>query len=314
MIPFYIFYSMFGFQRTGDQYWAAGDMMSRGFLLGATAGRTTLNGEGLQHEDGHSLVNALAFTNIKSYDPAFAYELATIIQDGMHRMYELEEDIFYYLCVYNEDIQMPPMPGHKAWAEKFGKQPSEELLEKTRRGILDGMYLYSQAEQRKKLHVQLLGSGPIMGRVLEARDLLLEKFDVSADVWSVTSYGELRNDALKAERWNRLHPEQEPRTPKVSQILEGVEGPFIAASDYMKALPDLLREWIPGRLTALGTEGYGMSDTREALRRHFEIDREMITVAALDSLRREGKLKAAVVSKAIAELGVDPEKNEPLDT
>lgn len=314
MIPFYIFYSMFGFQRVGDQIWAAGDMLSRGFLLGATAGRTTLNGEGLQHEDGHSLVNALAFTNIKSYDPAFAFELTTIIQDGIHRMYELEENIFYYLCVYNEDIQMPPMPGHAAWAERVGKEPSDELMEKTRRGILDGMYLFSAADERKDLHVQLFGSGPIMGRVLEARELLAEKYGVSADVWSVTSYGELRNDALRAERWNRLHRDQAPRVPKVTQILDGVEGPFVAASDYMKALPDLLRQWIPGRLVALGTEGYGMSDTREMLRRHFEIDREMITIGALDALMQEGKVDASVVTQAIAELGIDPDKSDPLDT
>lgn len=314
MIPFYIFYSMFGFQRVGDQIWAAGDMLSRGFLLGATAGRTTLNGEGLQHEDGHSLVNALAFSNIKSYDPAFAFELATIIQDGMVRMYENEENIFYYLCVYNEDIQMPPMPGHAAWAEKTGKKASEELLEKTRRGILDGMYLYSAADTKLEHHVQLMGSGPIMGRVLEARELLAAEYGISADVWSVTSYGELRNDALSADRWNRLHPEETPRKPKVAQILEGVEGPFIAASDYMKALPDLLREWIPGPLTSLGTEGYGMSDTRENLRRHFEIDREMIVLGVLDSLRKQGAISGSVVAQAIASLAVDAEKGDPLAT
>jgi len=313
MIPFYIFYSMFGFQRVGDQIWAAGDMLSRGFLLGATAGRTTLNGEGLQHEDGHSLLNSLAMSNIKSYDPAFAYELATIIQDGMHRMYENEEDIFYYLAVYNEDIQMPPMPGDKAWAEKTGGQESEELKEKTRRGILDGMYLYSEAEKKEANHVQLLGSGPIMGRVLEARDLLKERFGVSADVWSVTSYGELRNDALKCDRWNRLHPEETPKVAKIAQILDGAEGPFIAASDFMKALPDLLREWIPGNLTSMGTEGYGMSDTREQLRRHFEIDREMIALGVLDALRKEGKIDGKTVAGAIEELGVDADKLDPLD-
>jgi pyruvate dehydrogenase E1 component len=303
---------MFGFQRVGDQIWAAGDMLSRGFLLGATAGRTTLNGEGLQHEDGHSLLNALAFTCIKSYDPAFAYELAVIIQDGMKRMYTDEENIFYYITVYNEDITMPPMPGHAAWAEKWGKTESAELLEKTRRGILDGIYLYQSADNKLSHHVQLFGSGPIMGRVLEARDLLADKYGVSADVWSVTSYGELRNDALECDRWNRLHPEAEPRTPHISQALAGVEGPFIAASDYVKALPDLLREWIPGRLTSLGTEGYGMSDTREQLRRHFEIDCEMITIAVLDALRKEGKVSAGVVAQAINDLSVDADKLDPL--
>jgi len=312
MIPFYIFYSMFGFQRVGDQIWAAGDMLSRGFLLGATAGRTTLNGEGLQHEDGHSLLNALAFTCIKSYDPAFAYELAVIIQDGMKRMYTDEENIFYYITVYNEDITMPPMPGNANWAEKWGKPESAELLEKTRRGILDGIYLYQSADNKLSHHVQLFGSGPIMGRVLEARDLLAEKYGVSADVWSVTSYGELRNDALECDRWNRLHPEADPRTPRISQALAGVEGPFIAASDYVKALPDLLREWIPGRLTSLGTEGYGMSDTREQLRRHFEIDCETITIAVLDTLRKEGKVAASVVAQAIKDLGVDADKLDPL--
>ncbi len=312
MIPFYIFYSMFGFQRVGDQIWAAGDMLSRGFLLGATAGRTTLNGEGLQHEDGHSLLNALAFTCIKAYDPSFAFELAVIIQDGMRRMYTEEENVFYYICVYNEDLTMPPMPGHKNWAEKWGKEESAELLEKTRQGIIDGMYLYQEADEKKGNHVQLMGSGPIMGRVLEARDILADKYGVSANVWSVTSYGELRNNALECDRWNRLHPTEEQRTPKVTQILDGAEGPFVAASDYVKALPDLLREWIPGRLTSLGTEGYGMSDTREQLRRHFEIDKEMIVVATLDSLRKEGKIEASVVAQAIADLGVDPDKLDPL--
>lgn len=312
MIPFYIFYSMFGFQRVGDQIWAAGDMMSRGFLLGATAGRTTLNGEGLQHEDGHSLLNAMAFTSIKSYDPAFAYELAVIIQDGMRRMYTEEEDVFYYLTVYNEDFQMPPMPGHANWAEAKGKKEDPALLEKVKRGILEGMYLYEPAEKKAKLHVQLMGSGPIMSRVLEARDILQDKYGVSADVWSVTSYGQLRNNALEADRWNRLHPEDEPKVPVIRTTLEGVEGPFVAASDYMKALPDLIREWMPGNLTSLGTEGYGMSDTREELRRHFEIDKEMIVVATLDALRKEGKVEAKVVAEAIKDLGVDPDKLDPL--
>jgi pyruvate dehydrogenase E1 component len=312
MIPFYIFYSMFGFQRVGDQIWAAGDMMCRGFYVGATAGRTTLNGEGLQHEDGHSLLNVMAFPNIKAYDPAFSFELAVIIQDGMHRMFTEEEDIFYYLTVYNEDFQMPPMPGHKNWAEKLGKDEDLALQTKVRKGIIDGMYLYEAAEKREKNHVQLFGSGPIMLRVLEARELLKEKYGVSADVWSVTSYQQLRFNALEADRYNRLHPEGEPRVPVICEILSGAEGPFIAASDYMKALPDLVREWIPGRLTSLGTEGFGMSDTREELRRHFEIDREMITIGVLDALRKEGKVSAKIVAQAIQELGVDPEKIEPL--
>jgi len=312
MIPFFIFYSMFGFQRVGDQIWAAGDMMARGFLLGGTAGRTTLNGEGLQHEDGHSLLHCMAFTSIKAYDPAFAYEVATIVKDGMRRMYDENEDVFYYLTLYNEDFQMPPMPGTAPWAEKAGKSASDELTQATREGIVRGIYLYEPAAERKALHVQLFGSGPIMNRVLEARDLLAERFGVSADVWSVTSYQQLRFDALEAERYNRLHPEAEQRVPYITQVLSGVQGPFIAASDYVKALSDLLREWIPGRLVSMGTEGYGMSDTREALRRHFEIDRETIVLGALDALYRDGKIDAKKVSRAIVDLGVDPEKLDPL--
>ena len=311
-IPFYIFYSMFGFQRVGDQIWAAGDMMARGFLLGATAGRTTLNGEGLQHEDGHSLLHTMAFTAVKAYDPAFAFEVGTIVRDGMRRMFEENEDVTYYLTLYNEDFQMPPMPGSPAWAEKTGKPQSDELAQATREGIIRGIYLYSAATEKKPLHVQLFGSGPIMNRVLEARDLLAEKYGVSADVWSVTSYQQLRFDALEAERYNRLHPEAEQRVPFLQQALSGVSGPFIAASDYVKALPDLVRQWVPGRLVSLGTEGYGMSDTREALRRHFEIDRESIVIGALDALYRDGKLDAKKVSRAIADLGVDPDKLDPL--
>lgn len=312
MIPFYIFYSMFGFQRVGDQIWAAGDTMARGFLLGATAGRTTLNGEGLQHEDGHSLLHTMAFTNIKAYDPAFAFEVATIVEDGITRMYEKDENIFYYITLYNEDFTMPPMPGHAKWAEKKGVEPQAELLEKTKQGILRGIYQYDTAAERLGNHVQLLGSGPIMNRVLEARQILAEKYGVSSDVWSVTSYQQLRFDGLEADRYNRLHPQEPARVPFVTQALQGAEGPFIAASDFVKALPDLIREWIPGELTSLGTEGFGMSDTREALRRHFEIDKESIVIGALDALRKQGKIEASVVAQAIVDLGVDPEKLEPL--
>ncbi len=312
MIPFYIFYSMFGFQRVGDQIWAAGDMMARGFLLGATAGRTTLNGEGLQHEDGHSLLHCMAFTNIKAYDPAFAYEVATIIGDGMRRMYDEGEDIFYYITLYNEDFQMPPMPGNPKWAELTGQTASEDIAAATREGIVRGIYRYAAADQKGKLHVQLFGSGPIMNRVLEARQVLAEKYGVSSDVWSVTSYQQLRFDALEADRWNRLHPESEQRVPYITQALTGAEGPFIAASDYVKALPDLVRQWIPGSLVSMGAEGYGMSDTREALRRHFEIDCETIVIASLDALRQEGKLDAKLVAQAIKDLGVDPDKLDPL--
>jgi len=312
MIPFYIFYSMFGFQRVGDQIWAAGDQMARGFLLGATAGRTTLNGEGLQHEDGHSLLNAMAFTSVKAYDPAFAYELATIIEDGMRRMYTDGENIFYYITVYNENHAMPPIPGHANWAAATGRDADPELLAQVKQGIIRGIYRYSEAAEKQAKHVQLLGSGPIMNRVLEARDLLAEKYGVSADVWSVTSYQQLRYDALECDRHNRLHPEAEPRVPFLTSALQGAEGPFIAASDYVKALPDMVREWVPGQLTSLGTEGFGMSDTREALRRHFEIDKESIVIAALDALRKQGKVDGKVVAQAIQDLGVDPDKLDPL--
>ncbi len=307
MIPFYIFYSMFGFQRVGDQIWAAGDMMARGFLLGATAGRTTLNGEGLQHEDGHSLLNAMAFASVKAYDPGFAFELATIIEDGMRRMYTDEENIFYYITVYNEDFQMPPMPGHP----NSGKDDPERMAA-VKDGIIRGIYCYSEAEKKQDKHVQLLGSGPILNRVLEARQILADDYGVSADVWSVTSYQQLRFDALSCDRHNRLHPEQDAKVPFISRALAGAEGPFIAASDYVKALPDMVREWVPGDLTSLGTEGYGMSDTREALRRHFEIDKESIVIGALDALRKQGKVDGKTVAKAIKDLGVDPEKLDPL--
>ncbi len=312
MIPFYIFYSMFGFQRVGDQIWAAGDMMARGFLLGATAGRTTLNGEGLQHEDGHSLLNVMAFPNIKAYDPAFAFELGTIIEDGMRRMYAEDENIFYYIAVYNEDYQMPPMPGHQNWAELTGGKADANQSAEVKKGIVSGLYQYNKAAKKEQLHVQLFGSGPIMYRVLEAQALLAEKYGVSSDVWSVTSYQQLRNEALECDRWNRLHPESEARVPFVTRTLKSAEGPVVAASDFMKALPDSIREWVPTQLTSLGTEGFGMSDTREALRRHFEIDKESIAIAALDALRKQGKVDAKLVAQAIKDLGVDPDKIDPL--
>ncbi|MDX2054906.1 MAG: pyruvate dehydrogenase (acetyl-transferring), homodimeric type [Polyangiaceae bacterium] len=294
MIPFYIFYSMFGFQRTGDQLWLAGDMKSRGFVLGATAGRTTLNGEGLQHEDGHSPLLALTVPAAVTYDVSFAYELATIIEDGMRRMYGNNEDIYYYITLQNESYAMPPMP------------------EGAKEGILRGIYRYNRAEKQLANHVQLWGSGCILVQVLKAQEILAEKYGVSSDVWGVTSYNELYRDAQRVERYNRLHPEAEPQVPYIEQALKGVTGPFIAASDYLKALPELLSRFIPGRLVPLGTEGFGMSDTREALRRHFEVDAESIVIAALHGLRLEGKIKGSVVAKAMAELGVDPEKIDPM--
>ena len=293
MIPFYIFYSMFGFQRTGDLAWAFGDARGRGFMLGATAGRTTLNGEGLQHEDGHSHVLASTVPNVIAYDPAFAYEVATIIRDGLKRMYVDGEDIYYYITLYNEDYAMPPMPsGCEA-------------------GILKGLYLYRSAVQQAKHRAQLFGSGPLLRSALRAQEMLAERWSVAADVWSVTSYQQLRNEALAVERWNRLHPGEKPRVPYVTRQLESAAGPVIAASDFMKALPDMVARWVPRPFTPLGTDGFGRSDTREGLRRHFEIDAEHIVAATLSSLAQQGEIPPATVKRAIQELGLDPEKSEP---
>jgi len=292
MIPFYVFYSMFGFQRTGDQMWASGDQMTRGFLLGATAGRTTLNGEGLQHEDGHSLLLASAVPSVVSYDVAFAYELATIIEDGLERMMASGENVVYYITLQNEAYRMPSSPGA------------------VKEGILRGIYKFNAGTKGRR-RAQLFGSGSIMLSVLRAQELLGERFDVCADVWSVTSYAELRRDALACERHNRLHPLEQPRIPYLASALDGVRGPFVAASDYIKAVQDQIARFVPGRFVSLGTDGFGMSDTREALRRHFEVDAESIVVAALDALRLEGQADAAEVARAIGELGVDPDKVDP---
>ncbi len=294
-IPFYIFYSMFGFQRTMDLIWAFGDARGRGFLLGATAGRTTLNGEGLQHEDGHSLLLSSAVPNCVSYDPAFAFELATIVQDGLRRMYVDNEDIFYYLALYNQDYAQPKRP------------------EGVEAGILKGLYRYRVAEGKHALKAQLWGSGPILLQALRAQEMLGEKWGVAADVWSVTSHSLLRTDALSAERWNRLHPTEKPRVPYVTQALEGAEGPVIVTSDWMKSVNDMPARWIPNRFVALGTDGFGRSDTREALRRHFEIDAEHMVVATLHALQQDGKVKAAVVAKAIREYGIETDVIDPRD-
>ncbi len=293
MIPFYVFYSMFGFQRTGDQMWAAGDQMARGFVLGATAGRTTLNGEGLQHEDGHSHLHAMTVPAVRAYDVSFAFELAAIIEDGLKRMFDEDENIYYYITLQNENYPMPAMP------------------EGAKEGVLKGLYKFRPAPKRLAKHVELWGSGSIMLQVLRAQVLLAEKFGVSSDVWGVTSYQALRADALACERRARLHPEEKPRVPYITQALEGVKGPFITASDYMKSMGDLLARFIPGRLVPLGTDGFGMSDTRVALRRHFEVDAESICIAALDALRAEGKVTPAELASAIKELDVDPDKVPP---
>jgi pyruvate dehydrogenase E1 component len=294
MIPFYIYYSMFGFQRIGDFVWAAGDMKAKGFLLGATAGRTTLNGEGLQHEDGHSHVLAATVPSIRAYDPAFAYEVALIIQDGLRRMYQEGEEVLYYLTLYNENYTMPPLQGGH-----------EE-------GVLNGLYKFRKSAIASKLQVQIFGSGAILREALRAQELLAEKFGVAADVWSATSYKTLRAGVLNAQRWNMLHPAAPPRKSYLEQLLEKEEGPFVAVSDYMKLVPDQIAPWIPGGLLTLGTDGFGRSDTRPALRRFFEIDAESVAVGALYALARRGKVKKQVVERAIKELQIDPEKIHPV--
>jgi len=293
-IPFYIFYSMFGFQRTGDQFWAFGDARGRGFLMGATAGRTTLNGEGLQHQDGHSHLLAASIPNILAYDPAFAYELAVIVKDGLERMYRKQEDVFYYITLYNENIAHPAMP------------------EGVEEGIVKGLYRFRLAPEKGKDRVQLFGSGIMMQAALKAQQILGEQYQIGADVWSATSYQQLRNDALSAERWNRLHPDSKPRVPHISKILKKVSGPIVAVTDFVSALPDLVRPWIGQRFVSLGTDGYGRSDTRAALRRHFEVDAESIVIASLHALCQDGKITACEVSQAIQHLGMDPDKPDPL--
>ncbi len=295
MIPIYLFYSMFGFQRTGDQFWAFGDMRGRGFLCGATEGRTTLAGEGLQHQDGHSHLLASTVPNIRAYHPAFAYEIAVIVQEGLQRMFVEQEDVFYYLTLQNENYPMPPMP------------------EGTREGILKGLYRFRAAPHRRERRVQLFGSSSILREALRAQEILDEHYRVAADVWSATSYQQLRREALAAERWNRLHPEAPPRKSYLESVLEKENGPFIAAGDTIKAVPDQIARWVPGGLTCLGTDGFGRSESREALRRFFEVDAEHIAVAALAALAREGKVEPRVVSQAIRDLGLDPEKPNPVD-
>jgi pyruvate dehydrogenase E1 component len=292
MVPFYIFYSMFGFQRVGDFIWAAGDMQARGFLMGATAGRTTLAGEGLQHQDGHSQLVATTVPNCVAYDPAYAYELAVIIHDGLRRMYVEQERIFYYITVMNENYAQPAMP-----------QGAEA-------GILKGGYLV-QPGGRGKVRVTLLGSGTILRECLAAAKILENDYGVPADVLSVTSFSELRREALECERWNLLHPQEQPRLPYVRQMLQGRDGPFVAATDYMRTVPDQIRQWVRGRYETLGTDGYGRSDSRAALRRFFEVDRNYIAVAALKALADEGRVDVATVGKAIQALGVDPTKPVP---
>ena len=295
-IPFFIYYSMFGFQRIGDLIWAAGDLRCRGFLVGGTAGRTTLAGEGLQHQDGHSHLLAYPVPNLVTYDPAYAYELAVIIQDGIRRMYFEQESIFYYLTIGNENYKQPPMP------------------KDAEAGILKGMYRFksSDAKKKLKLRAQLFGSGSILNEVVKAQAILEEKYGVSADVWSVTSYKELRRDALECERWNMLHPTDKPKIPYVQQCVEKEDGVFVAASDYIRALPDSIGKWFPRPLRSLGTFGYGRSESREALRDFFEVDARFVVVATLHQLALEGQIKSDVVTKAMKEFGIDPVKRNPM--
>ena len=296
MVPFYIYYSMFGYQRVGDLIWAAGDSRARGFMLGGTSGRTTLNGEGLQHEDGHSHVLFSVVPNCRAYDPTFSYEVATIVQDGLRTMVGEQEDVFYYLTLLNENYIHPAMP------------------EGSRDGILRGMYLLREGRSprsRKHPRVQLMGSGSILREVLAAADLLENDWGVLADVWSATSFTELRRDGLEVERWNMLHPLEKPRRAYVSQCLDGRRGPVVASTDYIRAFADQIREWVPGRYRVLGTDGYGRSDYRRALRRFFEVDRRYVTVAALASLAQDGEVPAAQVRDAIDRYEIDTEAAMP---
>jgi pyruvate dehydrogenase E1 component len=294
-VPFYTFYSMFGMQRIGDLAWAAADQRARGFLLGATAGRTTQNGEGLQHEDGHSHLISSVIPNCVSYDPTYGYELAVIVHDGLRRMVTNQEDVYYYITLMNENYVHPAMP-----------QGVEE-------GILKGMYLLKESKNKSKSRVQLLGSGTILREVEAAAELLEKDWGVGADVWSATSFTELRRDGLAAERWNMLHPEAKPRVPYVTQALQGKTGPVIAASDYVKSFADQIRPFVPRDRTyrVLGTDGFGRSDSRAQLRYFFEVNRHFVVLAALRALADQGEIKPKTVADAIKKYGIDPEKADP---
>jgi pyruvate dehydrogenase E1 component len=294
MIPFFTFYSMFGFQRIADSIWAHADMRGKGFLMGATAGRTTLAGEGLQHQDGQSQLFASVFPNCLSYDPAYAYELAVIIREGIRRMYEARDDIFYYITICNEMYEMPPMP------------PGIEA------GILKGMYLLRKGDRKKNWpRVHLFGSGPILNEVIRAADILAERFKISADVWSVTSYQQLRRDCLMTERWNRTHPLEKPRKPYFVKQIEADANPIIAASDYVKLVQEQISRWAPAGFTPLGTDGFGRSEAREELRRHFEVDAESVVVATLHTLANRGDVQPQLVAQAIKEFGIHPDRTDP---
>ncbi|HHF7365323.1 TPA: pyruvate dehydrogenase (acetyl-transferring), homodimeric type [Legionella bozemanae] len=295
MIPFYIYYSMFGFQRIGDLAWAAGDMQARGFLLGGTAGRTTLAGEGLQHQDGHSHLYASTIPNCISYDPTYAYELAVIIQNGLYRMYEKQENVFYYITVMNENYMHPDMP-----------EGAEE-------GIIKGMYLLQESKKKSKQHVQLMGSGTILREVIKAAQMLKEDYSVTADIWSVTSFNELRRDGLAVERYNAMHPQEKEQKSYVATQLKGRPGPVIAATDYLRIYADQIRPFVPNHYVTLGTDGYGRSDTRERLRHFFEVDAKFIALAALNALVAEGSIDKSKVVDAIKRYNIDPDKLNPVN-
>ena len=311
MVPFYIYYSMFGPQRVGDLFWLAGDIRAKGFLLGATAGRTTLNGEGLQHQDGHSLLHAATIPTCLPYDPAFAYELAVIIADGLRRMYAEGEEIFYYLSLYNENYAMPPMPGGVEDGILKGLykfKPGPEILGKGRADLPVGQ----DAQQRvPDIKAHIFGSGPIINSALKAQEILAERYGVSADVWSATSYKLLRTDAIRCQRWNMLHPTQPPKKSYLEELLAKEQGTFVAVSDNIRTVPDQIAPWVPGGLFTLGTDGFGRSDTRAQLRRFFEIDAESTVIATLYALAEKGQIERQVVEKAIKDLGVNPEKIQP---
>ncbi len=295
-IPFFMYYSMFGFQRIGDLAWAAAEMRTRGFLMGGTAGRTTLAGEGLQHQDGHSHVLAGTVPSIHAYDPAFAYEMATIVREGIRQMFREDQEGFYYLTIYNENYPQPRRP-----------EAATDV------GILNGMYRYRESALAEASgRVQLLGSGPILREALRAASILEDHYRIAADVWSVTSYHQLRRECLEVERQNRLHPEEEPQRAYLQEVLADVSGPFVAATDYMKMVPDQVARWIPGRFVVLGTDGFGRSEDRPSLRRHFEVDAEHIVVAAVDALVHDGRVESALLGKVIKEMRIDPDAPEPM--
>ncbi|HEV7224975.1 MAG TPA: pyruvate dehydrogenase (acetyl-transferring), homodimeric type, partial [Pirellulales bacterium] len=295
MIPFFIYYSMFGFQRIGDLIWAAADARAKGFLLGGTAGRTTLNGEGLQHEDGHSHLFSMAYPTVRSYDPCYAYETAVIVMEGMRRMYEEGDNVMYYMTLYNENYKMPAMP---AGVEE---------------GIVRGIYKLAAVDAgAKRPKVNLFGSGTILREVLRAQQILADRYKISSQAWSVTSYTELRRDAQSCDRWNMLHPGEKPRQAYLEQVLAGEEGPFIASSDYIRAIAEQVSPWVPGGLMALGTDGLGRSETREHLRRHFEVDAECITLATLRQLAERKQFDPGQLAKAIKDLGILPDKIDPM--